>query len=111
LKYEKYLISAQRPTDPRGETQYDSRDYRAIIWSDQLSNASVYTGQGIESIGYEYLKVTVNDRQHITYAYRNCKKNLLLDITEWYDNKLVIDIQWFSPQVKGGIAFLLGCDN
>lgn len=109
-KYEKYVVAGQKPSDPKVETKYDDRDYRAIFWSDKLSNASLYIRQEIEKLGYEYVKITINDRQHITYAYRNCKKNLLLDVTEWYNYKLSIDIQWFSNSVKGGIGYLMYCD-
>lgn len=110
-KYEKFVISGQKPTDANVQTKYDDRDYRGIFWSDKLTNASTYIRQEIEKLGYEYVKVTVNDRQHITYAYRNCKKNLLLDVTEWYNIKISLAIQWFSNSVKPSIGYLMWCDR
>lgn len=109
-KYEKCVINGQKPAEANVQTKYDNRDFRAIIFGDKLSNVSLYTRQEIEKLGYEYLKITVDDYQHRTYSYRNCKKNILLDITEWYNYKISIDIQWFSNSVKPTIGYLMYCD-
>lgn len=109
-KYENLVIKGQTPSDASVQTKYDDRDYHAIFWGDKLSNASMYARQEIEKLGYEYIKITDNDNQHITYTYRNCKKNLLLEITEWYNYKISVDIQWFSNAVKGSTGYLMFCN-
>ncbi len=87
------------------------KDYRMISWSTTLNNASYYTREKIERMGFEYLKIEANDRVHITYAYRNCSKNVLLKITEWYDLKISFHLEWFSNDVKKSIPSFFWCTN
>ncbi len=109
-KYEKMVIEGQLPSDPDVQTKYEGGVYRAIIWSDKLSNSSKYSQEEIEKLGYVYLKVSISDNDHINYLYRNCEKNLLLNVTEWYSTKLAIDIQWYSNDAKHSIGYLMSCN-
>lgn len=109
-KYEKLVIAGIVPEDPNVQTKYDERDMRGIFWHDNLSNASLYTREEIEKLGYEYVKVTIDDNDQITTCYRNCRKNLLLEVTEWYNMKISLDIEWFSNSVKHSIGYLMYCD-
>lgn len=108
-KYEEKLLSNSFKSEDG--VSIKENDYRIITWSTTLNNASNFTRAKLENIGFEYLKIEVNDPNHITYAYRNCSKNLLLKITEWYDLKISLSLEWFSNDVKSSITSFYWCDK
>lgn len=106
-QYEEKLLSNSFKS--KDGVSIKENDYRIISWSTTLNNASNYTREKIEKMGFEYLKIEDNDPNHITYAYRNCSKNLLLKITEWYDFKISLSLEWFSNDVKKSITSFYWC--
>jgi len=80
-----------------------------ILWNDKLYNKSLYNERSLKDLGYDYMGITVDDSNHTTYTYRNCAKNLVLDITEWYNLKLSIFISWYSDIVKNSSGRFIGC--
>lgn len=86
-------------------------DYRMISWSATLNNASFYTREKIEKLGFEYIKIEDSDRAHITYAYRNCSKNIVFRVTEWYNFKISFSLEWFSSETKKSMPSFFWCEN
>lgn len=108
-QYEETLLSDSFKSEDG--VSLKENDYRIISWSTTLNNASTYSREKIEKIGFEYLKIEDRDKNHITYTYRNCSKNLLLKITEWYDLKISLSLEWFSNEVKKSLPTFFWCAN
>jgi hypothetical protein len=109
--YQEYVINNKEPNIEGVQTKYDNRDFRVILWNDKLYNKSIYNEKSMKDLGYDYMGVTEDDSNHITYTYRNCQKNLILDVTEWYNIKLSIYISWFSDVVKNSSGRFIGCST
>ncbi|MDB5005699.1 MAG: hypothetical protein JWP45_92 [Mucilaginibacter sp.] len=110
-QYEKLVINNIRPNSLDVQTKYDDKDFRVILWNDKLYNKSLYNEKNLKDLGYDYMGVTEDDNGHITYSYRNCEKNLILDVTEWYNIKLSIYISWYSTVVKNSSGRFIGCSS
>lgn len=108
-KYEERLFSNSFKSEEGVSIR--EKDFRMISWSTTLNNASSYTREKIEKMGFEYIKIEDNDRAHITYAYRNCSKNIIFKVTEWYDLKISFHLEWFSNDVKKSIPSFFWCEN
>ena len=80
-----------------------------IVWNDYLKNADKYSQEALELLGYTYLKMTVSDNSHNTVAYRNCNTGIAIEVTEWYNLKISISIQWYPKNVRSGIYYFLSC--
>ncbi len=109
--YEKLVINNEEPNLEGVQTKYDDKDYRVIIWNDKLYNKTLYNNKSLKDLGYDYIGITQDDSRHITYSYRNCEKNLTLELTEWYDLKLSIFVSWFSDVVKNSSGKFIGCSS
>lgn len=105
------LINNERPSVSNVQIKYDDKDYRALVFTDILSKAPKYTTEEIEKLNYEYIGVSINDSQHKSYTYRNCRYNILLEVTEWYNTKLVISLQWYSAAMRNVIPYLRSCNQ
>jgi hypothetical protein len=67
-----------------------------------------YSNDALDKLGYEYIKTSESNSQR-TKVYRNCSKSIAIEITEWYDLKLSISMQWYSKDVKGRTIYLMTC--
>jgi len=97
-------------TSPSGAVDYKyQNDYRIIVWNDQLIKNYKYSNEVFDKLGYDYMTTTDGDNNQYSKIYRNCDKGIVIEVTEWYNLKLSISIQWYSPSTRNGIGYLLGC--
>jgi hypothetical protein len=108
--FENYIVTETPPPLDLAayQTKYE-RDYKVIVWNDKLSNAYSYSTEVLAKTNFEYLGKSDEDDNHITFVYRDCSKNLIVEVTEWYNSKLSISMQWYSPSVKRSIGYLKYC--
>jgi|GEM_PF-2230692 len=109
---EKIILSGKKPIGEGIQTKYDDEQWRLITWRAGSSNKIYnYSIEKMDMLGYEFVKVSISDRRHKVYVYRNCNKNLVLEVNEWFDEKmLVLDLKWYDKSIKNRIGYLMFCD-
>ncbi len=105
--FEKFVSVGNKPPDIDIQTQFNA-DMRVIVWNEILTMGFKYSNDALDKLGYEYIKTSESNSQR-TKVYRNCSKSIAIEITEWYDLKLSISMQWYSKDVKGRTIYLMTC--
>lgn len=99
LTLEEHIVDGLKPWSEDITSNY-SDNYRVIIWNEDLSKAEKYTVKELLKLGYEFIDNTQGDNYQYSSIFRNCDKNIILTITEWYKVKYSISIEWYSNAVK-----------
>lgn len=112
INFEKLIIDNKMPRGDGIETKYDDKQYLLIVWKGGSNNNIFnYSVENMALIGYEYIKVSISDSRHKVYVYRNCSKNLVFEVTEWFSEKKVsLSLQWYDGSIKNQIGYLMYCD-
>ena len=109
IKYFENCITNKTIPENIVDYKYES-DNRIIVWNDPLSKDYKYSNESFDILGYEFVKNNIDDYQHKSKLYRSCSKSIIIEVTEWYNLKLSISIQWYAPEIKKSIALLQFCD-
>jgi FKBP-type peptidyl-prolyl cis-trans isomerase len=107
--FEKYINVGIEPSGIDVQTKYED-EFRVIIWSDPLIKDYKYSNQIFDKLGYEFVKNNEGDDQQRSRVYRNCSKGIVVEVTEWYNIKLSISMQWYALSVRRSVGNLLYCD-
>jgi hypothetical protein len=107
--FEKFIISGTTPPDTNVQTKYET-DYRVIVWNEPLIKSYKYSNEAFDKLGYELVKKNEGDNQQTSNVYRCCSKGIVIEVTEWYNFKLSIAIQWYAPSMRRQIGYLMYCN-
>ncbi len=108
LKYfETCILNSDYP-DNSVSHKYEN-DYRLIVWDDLLIKDYKYSNAEFDKLGYDFVKINDGDGNQSSKVYRNCSKGIVIEVTEWYNYKISISMQWYAPNVRNGIGELMFC--
>ncbi|AMS25694.1 hypothetical protein AEM51_00345 [Bacteroidetes bacterium UKL13-3] len=102
-------MNGNKPSDSDVQTKYET-DYRVIVWNDPLIKDYKYSNEAFDKLGYEFVKKNEGDNYQRSKIYRSCSKGIIVEVTEWYNVKLSISLQWYQPSVRKSIGYLMYCD-
>lgn len=108
--FEKFIIAGNKPPDADVQTKYEN-DYRVIVWNDQLIKDYKYSNEAFDKLGYEFVKKNINDNQKRSKVYRSCSKGIIIEVTEWYNTKLSISMEWYTQSARKNIVYLMFCES
>ena len=106
--FEQFVINGNIPSETDVQTKYE-REYRAIIWNESLKMKYKYSPESFDKIGYEFVKKNEGDKYQQSSIYCSCSKGIIVEVTEWYDAKLSISLQWFDQSIRMRIGPLMYC--
>jgi hypothetical protein len=109
IKYFETCIINETYPDNVVDHKYET-DYRVIVWNDPLIKSYKYSNEEFDKLGYDFVKSNPGDRNQTSKIYRNCSKGIVIEVTEWYNLKYSIAIQWYSPSVRRSIGYLMFCE-
>ena len=107
--FERFIISGITPPDTDVQTKYES-DYRVIVWNEPLIKGYKYSNEVFDKLGYDFVKNNEGDNQQTSNIYRSCSKGIVIEVTEWYNFKLSIAMQWYAPSVRSQTGYLMYCN-
>ena len=108
IKYFEDCIINQKIPQYCVDYKYEG-SYRVIVWNDPLIKNYKYSSEAFDKLGYDYVKTTDGDNSQYSEIYRNCSKGIVVEVTEWYNFKLSISIQWYATNVRRSIGYLMFC--
>lgn len=108
MNFEKNIIEGSNPASSIAETKYE-KDFRVIVWNDPLIKNYKYSNETFDKLGYEFVKSISGDNLQSSKVYRSCAKGIVIEVTEWYNTKISISMQWYSPSAKKHIGYLMYC--
>lgn len=106
--YEACIINKTIPTE-QYSYKYNDSD-RVIVWNDKLIRNYKYTDEAFDTLGYDFVKTTTGDNSKHSKIYRNCTKGIIIEVTEWYNVKLSISMNWYAKSKRKGIGYLMYCN-
>ena len=110
--FERVILDRKIPVGEGIQTKYDDKQWRLITWKGGTSSKIYnYSMEKMDMLGYEFVKVSISDNRHKVYVYRNCKKSLIFEVTEWFNERiLILDLKWYDKNIKNKIGYLMFCD-
>ena len=108
--FESYIVTPNPPPLDYSEckSKYE-KDYKVIVWPEKLSKVNAYSVAALAKLGYEFIAKTEEDENHEASIYRNCSKNIIIEVSIWYELRLSIAMQWYSPAIRRTTPTLRYC--
>lgn len=110
-KFEELIIGNKIPISDKVAYKYNDKLWRLVSWRESNSKIYKFNQEKLDLLGYEFVKTSIDDYAHKTNVYRNCTKGLVLEITEWFSEKIVsISLNWYDKSIRPRIGYLVYCD-
>ncbi len=106
--FEDCIVNSTIPSNCISYKYEDNK--RLIVWNEKLIKSYKYSNEAFDKLGYDYVKVANRDNMHYTKVYKSCDKGIVIEVTEWYNLKLSISINWFAPNIRRSVMYLMYCD-
>lgn len=109
--FENFIIKGNKPPDKDVvQSKYDS-DNRLIVWNTSLGKGYKFSSEALDKLGYEFVKKNQGDNKQFSKIYRSCSKGIIVEVTEWYNLKYSISIEWYAPSIRQSIGYLMYCSS
>ncbi|OFX77890.1 MAG: hypothetical protein A2X12_03725 [Bacteroidetes bacterium GWE2_29_8] len=95
--YENYIENELTPKD-YSIFKY-TEDFKVILWEEGLSKSYLYSMEYLVKQDYQFMTREKNDKSQIS-VYRNCDKNIVLEVTEYFNSEIVVSMKWYKDKDK-----------
>lgn len=97
---ELYENHIKNETNPKNYSIFKyTEDFKVILWKEGLSKSYLYSMEYLVKQDYQFMTREKNDKSQIS-VYRNCDKNIVLEVTEYFNSEIVVSMKWYKNKDK-----------